>query len=95
MPACGNLEGFITAPGSFNGVADKINLDSAKDLCGLGWSSATRTTCNSNGNVISVNPSVARTSVCHPETITVLDQATWELPRFWTAATTLERFPGV
>ncbi|KAJ7693010.1 hypothetical protein B0H17DRAFT_1179114 [Mycena rosella] len=70
-PSCGDLSGYITSPGTFNSVASKSNLDSVTDLCGLGWTGGARTACDANGNVISVNPPGAGTSVCHSEQITV------------------------
>ncbi|KAJ6565224.1 hypothetical protein DFH09DRAFT_1157867 [Mycena vulgaris] len=80
---CGDLEGFITAPGSFNTVADKTNLDSETDLCGLGWSGGARTACDSSGNVISVNPPGAGTSNCHAESITVPGSSSLGVSNIW------------
>ncbi|KAJ7884134.1 hypothetical protein B0H14DRAFT_3432549 [Mycena olivaceomarginata] len=82
-PSCGDLEGFITSPGSFNTVATKINLDSSSDLCGLGWSGGARTACDGNGVVISVNPPGAGTSVCHAEGINVPGSSSLGVSQIW------------
>jgi len=69
--SCDDIDGFITAPGSFDTVASKVDIGGPTDLCGLGWSGGARTACDGNGNVISVNPPGAGTSDCHSEGITV------------------------
>ncbi|KAJ7430249.1 hypothetical protein B0H11DRAFT_2138020 [Mycena galericulata] len=68
---CDDLEGFITAPGSFNTISSKDNIGDYSDLCGLGWTGEAYTVCDSNNNIISVNPPNEGTLDCSPADITV------------------------
>ncbi|KAJ6489715.1 hypothetical protein DFH09DRAFT_1319694 [Mycena vulgaris] len=52
---CG-VPGFITTPGTLDEAAIKNNLRVSKDLCGDGYTHGAYTTCDGDGNVISVNP---------------------------------------
>ncbi|KAF7374854.1 hypothetical protein MSAN_00371400 [Mycena sanguinolenta] len=52
---CNDMMGFITAPGSWNQVATKSNLNTPSDLCGTGYTKGAYATCDGD-TVVGINP---------------------------------------